>query len=144
MSDIVETAKQAGKFQTLVTAIQVAGLVETLKEPGPYTVFAPTDEAFSKLPPGTVESLLKDLPKLRAVLTYHVVAGQGLHSEDAMRLARSSSVVKIPTVQGQPLKVRSEGLILKRLKVNEATVIQPDVKSSNGVIHIIDSVLLPP
>ena len=142
MSDIVETAVSAGNFRTLVTAVQAAGLVETLKSPGPFTVFAPTDEAFQKLPPGTVEGLLKDLPKLKAVLTYHVLAKR-VNAADALALTKEGEV-KVPTVQGSPIRVRSEGLVRKHVMVNDATVVTPDVPASNGVIHVIDHVILPP
>ena len=143
MSDIVETAVSAGNFRTLVTAVQAAGLVETLKSPGPFTVFAPTDEAFGKLPPGTVEGLLKDLPKLRAVLTYHVLAKR-VSAADALALTKSGQEVRVPTVQGAPIRVHSEGLVRKRVIVNDATVVTPDIQASNGVIHVIDRVILPP
>jgi uncharacterized surface protein with fasciclin (FAS1) repeats len=130
--DIVDTAVSAGQFETLVTAVQAAGLVDTLKGEGPFTVFAPTDEAFAKLPEGTVDALLKDKEKLAAVLTYHVVAGK----------VTSSEVVKLKsakTVNGQSLKVDASSGV----KVNNANVVKADVMASNGVIHVIDSVLLP-
>ena len=142
MSDIVETAVSAGNFRTLVTAVQAAGLVETLKSPGPFTVFAPTDEAFQKLPPGTVEGLLKDLPKLKAVLTYHVLAKR-VSAADVLALTKEGEV-RVPTVQGSPIRVRSEGLVRKHVMVNDATVVAPDIQASNGVIHAIDRVILPP
>jgi len=142
MSDIVETAVSAGNFRTLVTAVQAAGLVETLKSPGPFTVFAPTDEAFQKLPPGTVEGLLKDLPKLNAVLTYHVLAKR-VNAADVLALTKEGEV-RVPTVQGSPIRVRSEGLVRKHVMVNDATVVAPDIQASNGVIHAIDRVILPP
>jgi len=142
MSDIVETAVSAGNFRTLVTAVQAAGLVETLKSPGPFTVFAPTDEAFQKLPPGTVEGLLKDLPKLKAVLTYHVLAKR-VNAADVLALTKEGEV-RVPTVQGSPIRVRSEGLVRKHVMVNDATVVAPDIQASNGVIHAIDRVILPP
>jgi len=142
MADIVETAVSAGNFRTLVTAVQAAGLVETLKSPGPFTVFAPTDEAFGKLPPGTVEGLLKDLPKLKAVLTYHVVAKR-VSAADALALTKNGEV-RVPSVQGAPIRVRSEGFVRKHVIVNGATVVTPDIQASNGVIHVIDHVILPP
>ena len=141
LSDIVETAVSAGNFRALVTAVQAAGLVETVKSPGPFTVFAPTDEAFGKLPPGTVEGLLKDPPKLKAVPNYHVVA-QRVMAADALALTKSGEV-KVPSVRGSPIRVRSEGLGRKQVMVNDATVVTPDVQASNGVIHVIDRVLLP-
>jgi len=144
MTDIVETAVSAGSFRTLVTAVQTAGLVETLKSPGPFTVFAPTDEAFAKLPPGTVEGLLKDLPKLKAVLTYHVVAGKRIRAADVLELTKGGQVAYVPTVQGSPIRARSEGVFHKHVRVNDATVVRPDIDTSNGIIHVIDQVILPP
>jgi len=131
--DLVDTAISAGSFKTLATALQAAGLVETLKGKGPFTVFAPTDEAFAKLPKGTVEALLNDLPKLRAILTYHVVSGQVL-AKDAMKLTSAT------TVQGQNLTISAKD---GGVKVDGARVIQADVLASNGVIHVIDTVVLP-
>lgn len=132
MADIVDTAVSAGSFKTLVAAVQAAGLVDTLKGAGPFTVFAPTDEAFSKLPAGTVDSLLKDIPQLTKILTYHVVSGKVL-SSDVVKLDKAT------TVQGSDIKIdASQGV-----KVNDATVVTPDVEADNGVIHVIDSVLLP-
>lgn len=133
MSDIVETAITAGSFKTLVKACQTAGLVDTLKGPGPFTVFAPSDDAFAKLPAGTVEGLLKDIPKLKDVLTYHVVPGRVMSADVAkMKSAK--------TVQGQEITIdASKGSV----KVNDAKVTQADVEADNGVIHIIDSVILP-
>jgi uncharacterized surface protein with fasciclin (FAS1) repeats len=143
MSDIVETAVSAGNFRTLVTAVQTAGLVETLRSPGPFTVFAPTDEAFNKLPSGTVEGLLRDPAKLRAVLTYHVLAKR-VSAADALALTKRGQEVRVPSVQGSPIRVRSEGFVRKHVMVNDATVVTPDVQASNGVIHVIDRVILPP
>jgi uncharacterized surface protein with fasciclin (FAS1) repeats len=131
-ADIVDTAVSAGQFNTLVQAVKAAGLVDTLKGEGPFTVFAPTDEAFAKLPPGTVEALLQDKEKLTQVLTYHVVPGKVTAAE-----VKPGAV---PTVQGQSLSVRSEG---GAVMVDNARVIQPDVMASNGVIHVIDTVVLP-
>jgi uncharacterized surface protein with fasciclin (FAS1) repeats len=132
MSDIVDTAVSAGSFSTLVAAVKAAGLVETLKGKGPFTVFAPTDEAFAKLPAGTVDSLLKDIPKLKQILTYHVVAGKVM-AADVGKLKSAK------TVEGSELKIdASHGV-----KVNDSTVTTADVAADNGVIHIIDTVLLP-
>jgi len=133
MSDIVETAITAGSFKTLVKACQAAGLVDTLKGQGPFTVFAPSDDAFAKLPKGTVEGLLKDIPKLKNVLTYHVVPGRVM-SADVARMKSAK------TVQGQSITIDASG---DSVKVNEAKVTQADVVADNGVIHIIDSVILP-
>src|SRR5512145_592372 len=131
-ADIVDTAVSAGQFNTLVKAVQAAGLVDTLKGKGPFTVFAPTDEAFAKLPAGTVEALLKDIPKLTAILTYHVVPGQ-MTAKDVMTLSSAK------TVQGQSLTISTLGGV----KVDGANIVTADVMASNGVIHVIDSVVLP-
>ncbi|WP_445628771.1 fasciclin domain-containing protein [Nostoc sp. DSM 114167] len=133
MADIVDTAVNAGSFNTLVAAVQAAGLVDTLKGAGPFTVFAPTDEAFSKLHEGTVDSLLADVPLLTRILTYHVVSGKVL-STDVVNLDSA------PTVEGSSIKIdASNGAV----KINNATVITPDVEADNGVIHVIDTVLIP-
>ncbi len=134
--DIVQTAQDAGQFKTLVTAIQAAGLAETLKGPGPFTVFAPTDAAFAKLPAGTVENLLKpeNKAKLVAVLTYHVVPGKVMSGDIAGKATEAK------TVQGSALKVdATKGGVM----VDEATVTKADIGASNGVIHVIDTVVLP-
>jgi transforming growth factor-beta-induced protein len=133
--DIVDTAVEAGSFKTLAAALQAAGLVDTLKGAGPFTVFAPTDAAFAKLPAGTVENLLKpeNKAKLQAILTYHVVPGA----------VRSSEVVKLKTaktVNGQSVKIHAaDGSV----RIDGATVVKADIETSNGVIHVIDSVILP-
>jgi uncharacterized surface protein with fasciclin (FAS1) repeats len=132
--DIVETALAAGQFTTLAKALTEAGLVETLKGAGPFTVFAPTDAAFAKLPPGTVEGLLKDKAKLRAVLLYHVVPGK-VTAADVAKLTSAK------TVGGPAVKVMVHG---SAPMIDNAMVVQADVAASNGVIHVIDSVLLPP
>jgi uncharacterized surface protein with fasciclin (FAS1) repeats len=132
--DIVAVASSAGSFNTLIAAVKAAGLVETLQGSGPFTVFAPTDEAFAKLPKGTVEDLLKpeNKEKLVAILTYHVVAGKVM--------AADVKTMKARTVNGQSLEVKvSEGVVT----VDEARVITTDVAASNGVIHVIDTVMLP-
>jgi uncharacterized surface protein with fasciclin (FAS1) repeats len=130
--DIVDTAVAAGSFKTLATALQAAGLVETLKGAGPFTVFAPTDEAFAKLPAGTLDALLKDKAKLTAVLTYHVVAGKVM-AADVVKLKEAK------TVQGGSIKIDTA----KGVKVDNANVVKTDIACSNGVIHVIDSVILP-
>jgi uncharacterized surface protein with fasciclin (FAS1) repeats len=130
--DIVDTAVAAGSFQTLATALTAAGLVDTLKGDGPFTVFAPTDAAFAKLPAGTVEALLADKAKLTAVLTYHVVAGK-VTAADVVKLSSAK------TVQGGALAIDAK----QGVKVNGANVVQADVMASNGVIHVIDTVLIP-
>jgi uncharacterized surface protein with fasciclin (FAS1) repeats len=132
-ADIIETAKAAGSFNTLAKAIEAAGLTETLKGEGPFTVFAPTDEAFAKLPKGTLESLLQDREKLATILKYHVVAGE-VSSSQAMKLSEANTVAE------KPLKISRAG---KKLMVGKATVTQADIAASNGVIHVIDEVLLP-
>lgn len=131
--DIVETAVAAGSFKTLVAAVQAAGLVETLKGKGPFTVFAPTDEAFAKLPAGTVEALLKDKAKLTAILTYHVVAGD-VKAAQAMKLNAAK------TVNGQSLTIQvRDGSVM----IDNARVVKADIAASNGTIHVIDTVVLP-
>ncbi len=132
LADIVDTAVAAGSFTTLVAAVKAAGLVDTLKGAGPFTVFAPTDEAFAKLPEGTVEALLKDIPKLTKILTYHVVSGKVL-AADVVKLTSAK------TVEGSEVKIDASNGV----KINDSTVTTADVAADNGVIHIIDSVLLP-
>lgn len=131
--DIVDTAVAAGSFKTLATALQAAGLVDTLKGPGPFTVFAPTDEAFAKIPKADLDALLKDKAKLTAVLTYHVVPGKVM-AADVVKLKSAS------TVQGQSVKVAVKG---SSVMVGNANVVKTDIETSNGVIHVIDAVLLP-
>ena len=133
-ADIVETAV-AGNFNTLVAAVKAAGLADTLKGPGPFTVFAPTDEAFAKLPPGTLESLLKpeNKAKLQSILTYHVVAGT-VFAKDVVTLHSAK------TVEGQSITIKT---VNGGVMVDAAHVTKTDIVSSNGVIHVIDSVLLP-
>jgi len=132
MANIVETAIAAGSFKTLVSAVKAAGLVETLSGKGPFTVFAPTDDAFSKLPAGTIEGLLKDIPKLKSILTYHVVAGK-VTAADVMKLKTAK------TVQGQNVSIDTKGGV----KIEGANVVKADVMADNGVIHVIDKVILP-
>jgi len=132
--DIVDTAVAAGSFNTLATALKAAGLVDTLKGKGPFTVFAPTDEAFRKLPAGTLEKLLADKAQLTKVLTYHVVAGKVM-AADVVKLTEAK------TVEGAPVKISAKD---GKVKVNDANVVKTDVVASNGVIHVIDSVILPP
>ena len=135
-ADIVETAVTNGSFKTLTAALQAAGLVETLKGKGPYTVFAPTDEAFKKLPAGTVETLLKPENKaqLAKVLTYHVVAGNVMSGD------LKGKTTNAKTVEGSAVRIDASG---NSVKVNNANVTQADVSASNGVIHVIDSVIMP-
>ena len=130
-ADIVDTAVSAGSFNTLVTAIKAAGLVDTLKGKGPFTVFAPTDEAFAKIPKADLDALLKDKAKLTAVLTYHVVP--------ATVMAKDVKAGDAPTVNGKPIKINTD----KGVMVNNAKVIKTDVVATNGVIHAIDTVIMP-
>jgi uncharacterized surface protein with fasciclin (FAS1) repeats len=130
--DILETAREAGMFQTLLTAVDAAGLSETLAEGGPFTVFAPTDDAFAALPQGTVQGLLADPPALVRVLTYHVVPGR-------IRSAQITHDSQQKTVEGGVLELAVNGSVT----VNDATVIQADVEAENGVIHVINRVLIP-
>jgi uncharacterized surface protein with fasciclin (FAS1) repeats len=130
--DIVDTAVAAGSFKTLASALQAAGLVETLKGKGPFTVFAPTDEAFAKIPKADLDALLKDKAKLTRVLTYHVVPGKVMAGDVA-------GLKEAKTVEGQSLKIDTSSGV----KVDGANVVKTDIEASNGVIHVIDSVILP-
>lgn len=131
MPDIVDIAVGAGSFSTLVTAVQAAGLVETLKSPGPFTVFAPTDAAFAKLPPGTITTLVQNIPQLTRILCFHVVPGKLMQAD----LAKLGIVT---SVEGSPIKVDcSDGF-----EVKNATVVAADIEADNGVIHVIDTVIL--
>ena len=132
MADIVDTAVGAGSFNTLVAAVKAANLVDTLKGAGPFTVFAPTDEAFAKLPAGTVDALLKDIPKLTKILTYHVVSGKVM-AADVVKLKSAT------TVEGSTVTIDASNGV----KINDSKVVTPDIAADNGVIHIIDTVLLP-
>ena len=129
--DIVDTAVAAGNFKTLATALGAAGLVDTLKGKGPFTVFAPTDEAFAKIPKADLDALLKDKAKLSAVLTYHVVAGKVM--------AADVKAGKVKTVQGSDLTVTTSGGVM----VDKAKVVKTDIVADNGVIHVIDTVIMP-
>ncbi len=131
MPDIVDIAVSNDSFKTLVAAVQAANLVETLKSPGPFTVFAPTDAAFAKLPPGTIQTLLQNIPQLARILTYHVVPGKLMQAD----LAKLESVT---SVEGSPISIDcSDGF-----EVKNATVVMADVEADNGVIHVIDNVIL--
>jgi uncharacterized surface protein with fasciclin (FAS1) repeats len=132
MPTIVDVAVQAGKFNTLVQAVQAAGLVETLSGEGPFTVFAPTDEAFAQIPQETLQAVLADKEQLTAILTYHVVPGR-LMAADVVRSTQ------LQTVQGQSITVSAEGGV----RVDDANVIQTDIEADNGVIHVIDKVIMP-
>jgi uncharacterized surface protein with fasciclin (FAS1) repeats len=135
MYDIIDTAVAASKFNTLVAAVTAAGLVDTLKGKGPFTVFAPTDEAFAKLPAGTVEALLADIPKLKAILTYHVVAGKVMTSDVIGVYGKSTK-----TVNGAEIAFSTIGGIKLNGSIN---VTKTDIECTNGVIHVIDAVILP-
>ena len=130
--NLVETARDAGSFTTLLAAVDAAGLEDTLAGGGPFTVFAPSDEAFARLPEGTVESLLADPAKLTDVLTYHVVPGR-------VTAAEAAGLSSTPTVQGSELPISTDGGV----HVGDASVVSPDIEASNGLIHVIDRVLLP-
>ena len=136
--DIVDTAVAAGSFKTLVAAVKAAGLVDTLKGDGPFTVLAPTDEAFDKLPEGTVANLLKpeNKAKLAALLTYHVIPSKAM-AADVVKLDGKT----VKSVEGSPIKIEVEG---KTVMVNNAKVTKTDIVCSNGVIHVIDTVIMPP
>ena len=129
--DIVDTAVGAGNFKTLAAALTAAGLIDTLKGKGPFTVFAPTDEAFAKIPKADLDALLKDKAKLTAVLTYHVVPGKVM--------AKDVKAGKVKTVQGSELTISTTAGV----KVDNATVVKTDIGADNGVIHVIDSVIMP-
>jgi len=132
MSKIIETAINAGSFSTLVAAVKAAGLVDTLNGAGPFTVFAPDDAAFAKLPAGTVDSLLNDIPQLKKILTYHVVSGKVM-AADVVKLTSAK------TVEGSDVKIDATNGV----KINESTVTTADIACDNGVIHIVDAVLMP-
>lgn len=131
MADIVDIAVSAGSFTTLVTAVQVAGLVDVLRSPGPFTVFAPNDDAFAKLPPGTIQTLVQNVPQLARILTYHVVPGK-LMQADIKKLEFLTSV------EGSPIRID----LSDRFEVKNATVIAADIEADNGVIHVLDNVIL--
>jgi len=137
LPDIVDTAVASGMFNTLVTAVKAAGLVDTLKSPGPFTVFAPTDEAFSKLPKGELDMLLKDPVKLKAVLTFHVVEGKLMATDLAQH-------EYLQALQGGELRIDAKHWHMHRnMKINNANIIKPDLVVDNGVCHAIDKVLMP-
>lgn len=136
MHDIIDTAVAAGSFKTLAAALTAAGLIDTLKGSGPFTVFAPSDDAFAKLPAGTVEGLLKDLPTLKSILTYHVVSGK-VSAADVMTMNGKSAT----TVNGADIKITiNDGVHLN----NSSKVVTTDIECTNGVIHVIDAVIMPP
>jgi uncharacterized surface protein with fasciclin (FAS1) repeats len=131
MPDIVDIAVGAGSFETLVAAVKAAGLVEALKSPGPFTVFAPNDAAFAKLPPGTIQTLLQNIPQLARILKYHVVSGK-------LTKADLENVDTLTSLEGSPIRIDcSDGF-----EVKNATVVAADIEADNGVIHVIDNVIL--
>lgn len=132
MKDLITTAVEAGQFKTLAKALNKAELVDALQLRGPYTVFAPTDEAFAKLPPKTLEAIMKDKDQLISLLKYHVTKGK-LNAQDVV------SMQKVDTLHGKTLSVDAT----KGVKINNANIVKPNVQASNGVIHVIDSVLTP-
>ena len=133
MANLVETASEAGSFKTLMTVVEAADLLELLESPGPYTVFAPTDEAFAKIPTETLASLMEDIPKLKQILSYHVLSGD-------VRTDNLDELQSAETVEGGLVGIdKSEG----GYKINDAKVLQADILTDNGVIHIIDTVLMP-
>ena len=136
MQNIIDTAVAAGSFRTLAAALTAAGLVDTLNSAGPFTVFAPTDDAFAKLPEGTVDKLLKDVPKLTAILTYHVLSGKVM-AADVMKMDGKTA----KTVNGADLKITTQGGVNLNGSVH---VTKTDIDCSNGVIHVVDAVLMPP
>lgn len=142
MENIVEVAVKSGKFPTLVKAVQAAGLVDALSSPGPFTVFAPTEEAFKSLPAGALDGLLSDTQKLGNVLKYHVVSGK-YNSGDVLSGLKKSKSLNVPTLQGEQIKISSVGLIKKYLRINQANIVSTDIQASNGVIHVIDKVIIP-
>ncbi|MFQ4144811.1 fasciclin domain-containing protein [Chlorogloeopsis sp. ULAP02] len=133
MADIVETAVNAGYFKTLLKAVDISGLTETIKSPGPYTIFAPTDDAFANLPQETLDSLLQNSEKLKRIVAYHVAFGD-VRSDDLAQLDEAE------TVEGSVVAIESSN---GKIKVNDANVIKTDILTDNGVIHVIDGVLMP-
>lgn len=131
MPDIVDIATNTEGFETLTAAVKAADLVETLKSPGPFTVFAPTDQAFDKLPPGTIETLLQNIPQLARILTYHVVSG-------SLKKSDLEQVESVTSVEGAPIAIKCDD----SFEVKNATVITADIEADNGVIHVIDQVIL--
>ncbi len=131
MADIVDIAVSAESFKTLVTAVQAANLVETLKGPGPFTVFAPNDNAFAKLPPGTIQTLVQNIPQLTRILTFHVVSGKWMKAD-------LEKVDLVTSIEGSPIRIdTSDGF-----EVKNATVLAADIEADNGVIHVLDRVIL--
>ena len=131
MADIVDIAVSSDDFKTLVTAVKAANLVDALKSPGPFTVFAPTDDAFAKLPPGTIQTLVQNIPQLARILTFHVAAGKYMQAD-------LEKLPSIPSLEGSPITLNFQD----GFEVKNATVIAADIEADNGVIHVIDNVIL--
>ena len=142
MDNIVEVAVKSGKFGTLVTAVKAAGLVDALSSAGPFTVFAPSEDAFKAVPKSTLDSLLQDKEKLGKLLKYHVVSGKYL-AKDVLEALKSNKSVDIATLQGESVHISQQGTFKKIVKVNDANVTATDIMASNGVIHVIDKVIMP-
>jgi transforming growth factor-beta-induced protein len=143
MQNLLETAKSTGDFTVLIQAIEVAGLSDTFRREGQLTVFAPNDEAFRKLPTGTLEGLLKDLPKLKSILSYHVV-NRKITLDELRSMSTDGRIQNLMTLQGSQLVVKTQkNILMKNEYVNDSKIVKPDIEASNGVIHAIDRVLIP-
>jgi uncharacterized surface protein with fasciclin (FAS1) repeats len=142
MSNILDTEKPIGDFKMLMRVVEAADLADTLKSQGPFTVFAPTDEAFRNLPAGTLDGWLKDPSKLRSIVTYHII-NQKITENEVHRLTDDKRTPSVPTLQGSSVVIKTQGSIQKSMFVNDAKVVKSDIGTSNGVIHIIDRVLVP-
>lgn len=142
MDNIVQVAVNSGKFPTLVKAVQTAGLVETLSSPGQYTVFAPSEEAFKAVPKATLDSLLADKEKLGDLLKFHVISGKYM-SKDVTTGIKGSGTLEMPTLHGEKVRLTETGTVKRNIKVNDANVVSTDIEASNGVIHVIDKVIMP-
>lgn len=143
MANILETARSNGDFTVLIKAIEAAGLSDTFKKEGQLTLFAPNDEAFGKLPTGTVEGLMKDLPKLKSILSYHVV-DRKISLDELRGMSMDGRTTNLTTLQGTSLVVKSQrNILMKSEYVNDSRIVKPDLEASNGLIHTIDRVLIP-
>jgi uncharacterized surface protein with fasciclin (FAS1) repeats len=142
MQNLLETARSTGDFTVLIQAIEKTGLSDTFTKEGQLTVFAPNDDAFRKLPTGTIEELLKDLPKLKSILSYHVV-DRKITLDELRNMSSSGRTPNLKTLQGSQLVVKSHNLLVKSEYVNDSKIVKPDIEASNGVIHAIDRVLMP-
>jgi uncharacterized surface protein with fasciclin (FAS1) repeats len=142
MSSILETTRSIGDFKLLMRVVEAAGLADTLKSPGPFTVFAPTDEAFRNLPTGQLDEWLRDPAKLRSIVSYHII-NQKISENEFHRLTDDRRTPNVSTAQGSSIMLKTEGSVSKHMFVNDAKVIKSDIETTNGVIHIIDRVLVP-